>query len=437
MKTRLLLIATIGAFISLAMFSIQPSVRAVVGDGDLDPNFGVGGKTIIDFNGLDDRAFGIAVRPNGKIVTVGGINTGTSNYLDFGVAQINSDGSLDMNFGLGGKVTTDFGGADEAFGVVLQRDGKVIVVGYTSSLPNYGFALARYNIDGSLDTTFGTGGKVTGPTGIGIDVALQTDGKIIAVGFSYSNIVVTRYNSDGSPDPLFGTGGVVITNVAGEATSVALQRDGKILVAGDSQGDIALLRYNDDGSLDATFGTGGIVTTDVFGLGYRDWGYDVALQRDGKFVVAGLANTGIPPNPYGSPYVNSDLALIRYNRDGSLDTSFNSDGIATLDFNGYNDGAVGVELQNDGNVIAVGVASTGPYEDSRDFALARFNRNGILDPSFGIGGKLTTDFFGYQDEAYRGVLQVNGKILIVGSVTNCDPISGCYKDFAVARYDWR
>jgi uncharacterized delta-60 repeat protein len=222
---------------------------------------------------------------------------------DFALARYNADGSLDTTFGTGGKVTTGFGAfsIDVAFGVALQPNGKIVVAGYTAASDVVAdFAVARYNADGSLDTSFGTGGKVTTDFG-GFDlapaVALQPDGKIVVAGwtedifFAGADFAVARYNPDGRLDAGFGTGGKVTTSFGafGCATGVALQPNGKIVVAGnttDAVGgeDFALARYNANGGLDAGFGTGGKVTTD---FGGDDFANGVALQPDGKIVVAG------------------------------------------------------------------------------------------------------------------------------------------------------
>jgi len=216
-------------------------------------------------------------------------------------------------------VTTDFGGSDYGFSVALQPDGKIVVAGYAGG----DFALARYNSDGALDTSFGSGGKVTTDFGgsyhpDGFSVALQPDGKIVVAGYAGGDFALARYNSDGALDTSFGSGGKVTTDFGGSDAgySVALQPDGKIVVAGYAGLDFALARYNSDGALDTSFGTGGKVTTDF--SGGRDVGYSVALQPDGKIVVAG--------------YAGVDFALARYNSDGALDTSFGSGGKVTTDF---------------------------------------------------------------------------------------------------------
>ncbi|MEV6050381.1 calcium-binding protein [Streptomyces sp. NPDC052107] len=410
-------VAALGA--ALVLFC--PGV-ALAAPGDLDPTFGTGGKVTTDFSGNND--FATAAQADGKIIAVGQSDAGGGDF-DFALARYNLDGSLDTTFGTGGKVTTNFGGVDGARGVAVQTDGKIVVAGFS----NTDFAVARYNTDGSLDTTFNGTGAVTTDFGGGEDVAfgvaLQADGKIVAAGstnaFGGLDFALARYNLDGSLDTTFGTGGKVVTDFGtGDndiANGVVVQTDGKIVAAGSgvsgSTLDFALARYNTDGSLDTTFGTGGLVTTD-FG-GDNDQALGVALQNDGKIVAAGFTNAG----------GTNDFALARYNTDGSLDTTFGTGGKVITDFGGTIDEAFGVAVQTDGKIVAAGITNAG---GTFDFALARYNTNGSLDTTFGTGGKVTTNFGG--SDVARGVtLQTDGKIVAAGSSN-----AGGTTDFALARY---
>src|SRR5207249_1300852 len=368
----------------LLVLSFAHSVDA--GPGDLDPSFGTGGRVLTDFGG-GDGARALALQAEGRIVVAGSSSAGAFGS-DFALARYNSNGSLDPSFGTGGRVLTDFGGDDEARALALQDDGKIVVAG------GFGgpfFALARYNPGGTLDTSFGTGGRVFTNFG-GRDgaraLALQADGKIVAAGFTSSDFgtrrrfALARYNPDGSLDPSF-RGGRVVTSFADrdEASALALQSDGKIVVAGFSDAggrqDFALARYNPDGGLDLSFGSGGRVLTD---FGGDDEAAALALQADGKIVVAGLSGSG------GVALV----ALARYNPNGTLDASFGSGGQVLTDF-GL---ARGLVLQADGRIVVAGGIS-----------LARYNQNGSLDPSFGSGGRALTDF-----DALALALQPDGKV---------------------------
>jgi uncharacterized delta-60 repeat protein len=391
--------------------------------GDLDPTFSGDGKSITDFGG-NDEAFSVALQPDGKIVAVGG--TG----VDFALARYNPDGSLDPSFSGDGKQTTDFGAGDRASGLVLQSDGKIVALGYTlRGGGGQDFALARYNPDGSLDPSFSGDGKQTtdfgGTMDEARDVALQPDGKIVAVGSAFGDardFALARYTPDGSLDATFSADGKQSTDLGADdaASSVAIQFDGKIVAAGyagggdfESPTDFALARYNSDGSLDASFSGSGVQSTD---LGGDDAASGVALQPDGKIVAVGYAGPG-------GVY---DFALTRYNPDGSLDPSFSGDGKQTTHFDG-NDAAWGVALQSDGKIVAVGHAGVGARPG--DFALARYNADGSLDPTLSVAGKQTTDF-GWDDAAHGVALEPDDKIVAVG-ITG--PMNGG-RDFALARY---
>jgi len=379
---------------------------AAPASGSLDSLFGTAGKVTTDLGSTGDRASALVLQPNGKLVAAGSANG------DFTLARYNTDGSLDTSFGAAGKVATDFGStSDQAFALVLQPDGKLVAAGSA----NGDFALARYNADGSLDPSFGTGGKVTtdfGTTGdTALALVLQPDGKLVAAG-STSNFdcVLARYNADGSLDTNFGTGGKVTTTGFG-ASALILQPDGKLVAAGDlftvaTNDNFGLARYNSDGSLDSTFGAGGEVLTD---FGGEEFATALVLQPDGKFVVAGVSSSG------------PDFALARYNTDGSLDTSFGSGGkVITAGFGS----AAALVLQPDGKLVAAGDGFL-PLATNDDFGLVRYNPDGSLDTGFGAGGKVLTDFGGANDAATSLVLQPDGKIVAAG-------ISG--GDFALARY---
>jgi uncharacterized delta-60 repeat protein len=345
-------------------------------DGSLDTTFDGDGLVITDFAGDLDAASDVAIQGDGKIVALGRAYVSSTFDADFALARYNTDGSLDATFGTGGKVNTDFGGDfDLAFGVAIQGDGKIVAAGETDS-GTEGFALARYTTDGSLDTTFDGDGKVT--TGFGgfdeaFGVAIQGDGKIVAAGATFDfdpcctyDFALARYNTDGSLDATFGTGGKVTTDFGSDveyASDVAIQGDGKIVAAGftssSANDDFALGRYNTDGSLDATFDGDGKVTTDF--AGESDIAEGVAIQGDGKIVAAGCVNcfTG-----------SVDFALARYNTDGSLDATFGTGGKVTTDFAGDSDFANAVAIQGDGKIVAAG--GTHVSLNDNDFALARY-----------------------------------------------------------------
>ena len=356
-------------------------------------------------------------------------------------------GGLDTTFGNAGQVTTDFfGGADQASYVVIQSDSKILTGGTAvDSSGNMDFALARYNTDGALDSTFGTNGKVTtnffGEDATLTRLALQSDNKIVACGWdgmgnnlATENFALARYNADGSLDSTFGTGGKVTTDFFGSSDQtfgIAIQSDGKIVVCGRAEmpaaqniSDLALARYNSDGSLDPSFGADGKVTTQTSGMNAN--GFDVAIQSDNKIVVGGAANN--------SDSTTGMFLVLRYATDGSLDTSFGTGGQVTTNINGNVSEILAMGLQQDGKIVGVGFTN-GPNPDTNptdDFALARYNTDGGLDTTFGTNGTVVTDFFGNSDKALGLAFQADGKLIVTGFATIPNTLQ---QTFVVVRYD--
>ncbi|HEX8249304.1 MAG TPA: delta-60 repeat domain-containing protein, partial [Pyrinomonadaceae bacterium] len=234
-------------------------------NGSLDPTFGEGGFVTDGYISPSDAV----LQPDGKIVIISSVQPNTNTPTDFLVTRYNPNGTRDMSFGNQGIVTTDFAGQyDRAWGVAVQTDGKIVVAGWAGD----GFAVARYNPDGSLDTSFGSGGKkttiITGDQEGGYAVAIQPDGKIVVVGATIFNgfcFAAVRYLPNGDLDTSFDGDGIAITNTSnsvGEPSSVVIQPDGKILIGGDDIA-IVLIRYNPNGSLDTTFGGTGMVRTTI------------------------------------------------------------------------------------------------------------------------------------------------------------------------------
>src|SRR5215468_504855 len=415
---------------------------AQAADGDLDPTFGNGGKVKTDFHRSNDLAHGMALQADGKMVVAGITFIGISaTGGDFAVARYNTDGTLDTSFGVGGKVTTDFGLTDQASSVVVQPDGKIIVAGGTfATFPAAGgqFALVRYNSDGSLDTSFGVGGLVRtsfGSSGcFASALVLQRDGKIIAGGTNFidlqtnSNFGLVRYNSDGSLDASFGNRGKVSTEFDGlldNVSAVLVQPNGKIIAVGGASSaitsfDFALVRYLSNGTIDTTFGSAGKARTD-FGGSNIDMALTAALQPNGKIVAAGT-NT----DATGSKVT---FAIARYNSNGTVDPTFDRNGRASVDFGSFNQAAKTVLIQSDGKIVSVGFPND-EASDS-DFLLARLNVNGSLDTSFGVGGKVRTSFGTLNGGANAAVLQADGKIVTAGFQATSTQKG---VDIAMARY---
>jgi len=335
-----------------------------------------------------------------------------------------------------GEVTTTFGpkSDDVAQALVLQRDGKIVVVGYRSPGGEASeFALARYRPNGTLDTSFGTGGKVTTAFGFANAAALEPGGRIVAVGGILVNrpdfdFALARYTASGALDSSFGSGGKVTTTfgpTADIAQALTLQPDGRIVVAGSSgfpqQRDdaFALARYDAQGALDSGFGAGGRVTTRFTSPG-DDTARAVVLQPDGKIVAVGSNFVAAREGP-------SDFALARYDAKGVLDRSFGSGGKVTTTFGTGSDFANAGVLQPDGKLVAAGYTYVGGVAGRSYFALARYGVDGSLDESFGSGGRVTTDFGPGGGTAWAVALQRDGKIVAAGN--------GPEGTFALARYN--
>ncbi len=433
----------------------------VANTGDPDPTFGDDGTIDTDFADADDEGQAIALQPDGMVVVAGfsdqeGLD---ADGRDFGLARYQPDGSLDPGFGTAGLVLTDIAGdTDEAFAIVLQPDGKLVVAGRARTSGNEAtsdFALARYDADGTLDPGFGLGGRVmtdfAGGQDIAFGVALQSDGKIVAAGGP--NFRVVRYEPDGTLDATFGTGGRVTTVPPFPAgvligRAVVAQPDGKIVVAGridDNFGIIGgdnfvLVRYDSDGTLDDDFGVDGYVFTD-FPSGHPDplvFAQEEArallLQPDGYLVAAGSV---FFPN-----LLRVVFAMARYDTTGALDPSFGTGGRVTTAFPGSGNGIRGLALQPDGKIVAAGRGEFDPL-GRNDFGIARYRADGVLDGSFGTCGVVSTnivenDVGGSVDEATAVAVAPDGTILVTGNAFDINPELGVsqfdFHDFAVVRY---
>ena len=379
-----------------AAITLLIAVAAVFGQtttGNLDPTFGSGGTVRTDFSGNIDRANAVAIQPDGKIVAAGSSFSSSKTVEDFIVARYNTNGSLDKRFGNNGKITTDFfRNVDTINALAIQPDGKIVVAGFAQLAGNGGtprvFALARYT-------------------------------------------------SDGRPDPTFGSGGSLTTSFGGtfaSASAIMLQPDGKIVVAGTADFnprvpgsglDFALARYLPNGGLDASFGDAGKVVFDFFGS--FDQANAAALQPDGKIIVVGSAS-------YDSFNRDIGFALTRLNQDGSVDFGFGIGGKQITDFFDAGAKANGIVLQADGRFVVAGTASDSATRPvATDFALARYNSDGSLDPSFGIGGETSVPFSDSASEQANALaVASDGKIIVAGTAfkTFATP-----PDFALRRYN--
>jgi uncharacterized delta-60 repeat protein len=439
------MIHRVPAFLLTLSFLAGPALAA---DGTLDPSFNGTGKVLTVFNPASpvniDQAFTVLVQPDQKIVAVGFL-TDVTDPADFGAARYNPDGTLDRSFGNNGLVRVGFGffAADQAFAAARQPDGKIVIGGYTSSatpLASPAFALARLRTDGTLDPQFGSGGLAQ--TDLGGDdwifaLALQPDGKILAAGVTGSpashDFALVRYNANGSLDTAFGTGGKVRTDFSGREdrpAAVAVQKDGKILVAGlssptsapNSPPQMALARYTSAGKPDTTFGTGGKL---LLVLGGKSAATALKVLSTGKILVGG----GLFQATAGG----YNFLLVRLNPSGTLDTTFGTGGKVATDFGGRTDGIHGIAVLTNGKIVAGGEANATSFGSGDGvFGLARYTANGQLDTTFGTGGKVTTQLGDRGSRATSLAVQADGRIVLGGHVFSTNPAQGTA--FGLARY---
>jgi uncharacterized delta-60 repeat protein len=410
LRPRSRLVTVIAALACVVVPGLVAVAPAQAAPGDLDPTFSGDGKALMSF-GASDYGRDVALQPDGKIVVVGGSYAGAGGTHRFALARFNPDGSLDPSFDADGRVTTEFGNV-AADAVALQPDGKIVAVG--------GQTVARYLLDGSLDPSFGVDGHVATDFGAS-DVAIQADGRIVVAGAGGGVLALARYTIDGSPDGSFGGDGTVTTDFSGSGR-VALQADGKVVAVGNVPGfggnsDLALARYNADGSLDRSFGVNGKQITDV------DWGADdrlagVAIGPDGTIATVGQS--------YCFICSSTTLIVALYTCDGSLS------GLHMTNVDSSDAGS-SVAIQSDGKIVAAG----GTIDD---FLVARYESGGSPDPSFHDDGVYTnlgvrTTDFGGSDGAAGVALQPDGKIVAAGTTIIYNADGSGVGRFAVARYE--
>jgi serralysin len=398
--------------LGVILFSAAFSLAVQAGSGDLDGLFGGGGKIVRD----SLPATGLALQPDRKMVTVG---LGT---LGFELLRHNADGTLDTGFGNGGRVNTSFGAVDSgATAIAIQTDGKIVVTGYVCPCDDFGpalIAIARYNPDGSLDTSFDVDGKVTtslGNRSTAYTLLIQPDKKILVGGWTWifgsasgkDHFALARYNTDGSLDSTFSGDGKQTLSLCGvcndEIISLALQPDGMIVAVGGSFDGTSntrfqMMRLYQDGSPDLTFGQNGFVQT-TFGTG--QFATAVFVQPDGKIVAA------------GSTFSNSwSIAVARYQPDGRLDTTFSADGMVTTAVASQYSFANSMTLQPDGKILVSGYASD---SSGGDMLLVRYGTEGSLDPSFSGDGIGRYDL-GSDDNVARNGLALDhfGRAILAG-----------------------
>ena len=392
---------------------------------DLDASFGVNGIAIYQSSTENKEGRAVAIQTDGKIVVTGFIFSVDRNNTI--ILRYNEDGTLDSTFGSNGSIIYSEcdGCAGEGYAVEIQTDGKIVVSGYTVSGPSDtgSILLIRLNSDGTFDNTFGTNGRVVtniaGYGDYGYDLAIQKNGKIVVAGRTATGTdqyaLVLRYNSDGTLDNTFGTNGQSTYDGAGwdEAKSVALQQDGKIVVTGSTSDavvkaftDVLTLRYNADGTLDSSFGINGVVTYDYI----YESGSAVIVQPDGAILVAG--------NIWDYNCENDSSFILRYAGNGTLDAIFGAGGVVS--YNPQFDGclyatAQSMAIKKDGKIITAGALGN-------KVIVLRYNSDGSLDTTFSREGYGIYSLEGDYTYAYgKGIgLQLDEKIIVTGEASGND-----------------
>lgn len=403
MKTRNLIAILMALTLGVLMSSSVAS-----GISSLDTAFNRPYGYAIYGHDVSDSASASAIQPDGKIVLAGSAFNGVhSNLL---IIRLNGDGSMDGSFGNKGAATYGNGYDNYGFAMTVRSNGKILVAGCSYNGRNYDVLLVQFNSNGTLDSTFGTGGVVSYTSGVnnfGYALSVQLDGKIVVAGQTHNgmnyDVLLLRFNSNGTLDGTFGKAGVVAYDSGNNdyGCALSIQQDGKIVVAGITfngiNNDVLLLRFNTSGTLDTTFGKAGVATYDS---GRDDSGLAVALQQDGKIVVAGSTFNG----------VDSDVLLLRFNTSGTLDRAFGKAGVVTYNHN-CNEYAVAVAMQPDGTIV---VASNCFNDTNYSAIVLTYNGDGTLCGSYGVGCTIATVIGGY---AFVNALalQQDGKILISGA----------------------
>jgi uncharacterized delta-60 repeat protein len=389
--------------------------------GALDLSFGLRGTAAFTTGTASEGSRAVAIQPDGKVVLAGSTCTTVPCNINFVVLRFNTDGTLDNGFGTNGVVITDFSSEQEqAQAIAIQADGKIIVAGGTvASTTPLGFKIVRYMPDGTLDSTFGTGGRVfenfDNAGGTAYSVSIQPDGKIVAAGTDGTSMLfVARFNSNGGLDTGFGTNGKIATNAYSVSqVQMTPQSDGKIVIAANAfppTGTLRLIRFNANGTPDNDFGVGGVATSTVA----HAFAPSVAIQMDGKILVSGA-------------YSDSQFLvplLRRFNQDGSVDGGFVPD-YGEIDPQG---GCVNctnrpfkILLLADGRFYLVG-HHTRYNSNGKTAAVTRYLSNGSIDSSFGFRGASYfrhTNFFPSGTNQLNSVsgaaLQADGKIVLAAT----------------------
>lgn len=390
-------------------------------DGSPDTNFNGTGVLVNNFGNRVAQANAVALQSDDKIVVAGSYQTGCSGGGEVALCRLNVDGTLDPSFGNGGRLVMAFGTAiSAANALVIQSDGRIVITGTAYDGTNYSTLVARFLPNGLLDSSFGNGGSVI--TSIGTNsstpscITLQEDGKILVAAQANMNgndFAILRYTTNGALDASWNGTGKLLTVIGSGGdlmSAIAVQLDGKVIVSGGSEigaAKFSMIRCASNGALDNSFGSLGRVATEI-GSGTQDIGYGMVLQPDQKIVLAG-ADAVPPVNQY-------QVALLRYNPNGTLDPTFGNNGAAIAQIGVGNSYAQSLARQTDGKLVAGCRIQNGSFYK---FGVARFLGNGTLDTTYGYGGVNSFDFDTGTNEILSAMaLDSQGRAVMVGNVEN-------------------
>jgi uncharacterized delta-60 repeat protein len=404
------------------------AASTVYGDGMPDPAFGVDGRVQTTFGDSPDVAKGLYVQPDGFIVAAGFTLPGVS-LAHMAIARYQSSGSPDPSFGVGGKTTVQYGINSSSVKAVLpQPGGRLLLVGAVDASGGRSVALVRLDPNGAEDPTFGVNGRVATvvPTGLAnvLAASLQPDGRVVVFvsagpGADWKPVVL-RYNADGSLDATFGTGGMTAISIPNFLHAIrgdiAFQPDGRILLAGSNgtistPSDPLVVRLLADGTPDPSFGTGGVLLAD---WGGSEVAAGVRVLGDGRLVVA------------GDRFVaggTRDVVVARYLANGTLDTTFGTNGFTRADAGGQ-ERAVAMAALPNGKLLVAASADA-------DFLSVRFTEAGAVDTTFGTSGFLRTTFSASSTDAPETMaLYGSDRFIVAGS----SRVPSTDDDFALVRY---
>jgi uncharacterized delta-60 repeat protein len=407
--------------------------RCLLSAGALDTTFGGTGVVTTSAGKYGGGAEWVLIQPwDGKIVAVGNTQLHRSNVMS--LVRYNTDGSLDTTFGSGGTEVSSIGtNGYNAAALYPSTDTtgnakKIVEAGEPGSL-------ARFNADGSLDTSFGRQGLVSVPWTLTGGVAIQADGKIVVGGNNGNAFALSRYNTNGTLDTSYGSGGTATLAVGPVSPfDMVLQDDGKVVIegflepAGQPRSETTeLARFTSEGTLDTTFNSAGSVPGTVT-FSFADPGISVELAiypstgsdtaDDGKIVVA----AGIYGNPIPPGRNSGQVALARFNADGTPDTTFGQSGQVVTPLPNSGGWVLATTVQADGKIVAAGRTLVG---SSSVLSLLRYNTNGSLDTTFGNGGLVQTSAAPIFSDQMDVAIQSDGRIVATSTVNS---------EFMVARY---